>query len=64
MECPKGSECRESSHAVKTADKATEWFDGVSENDLPLTIRQTTSSDGRVMIRVYDKDKKLIHQRG
>jgi len=49
---------------VKTADKATEWFDGVTENDLPLTIRQTTSSDGRVMIKVYDKDKKLIHQRG
>jgi len=64
MECPKGSECKESSHQVKTAQKATEWFDGVTENDLPLTIRQVTSSDGRVMIKVYDRNQNLIHKRG
>ena len=64
MECPKGSECKESSHVVKTEQKATEWFDGATENDLPLTIRQVTSSDGRVMIKVYDRNQNLIHQRG
>ena len=64
MECPKGSECKESSHEVKTAKKATEWFDGANESDLPLTVRQVTSADGRVMIKVYDRNKKLIHQRG
>ena len=64
MECPKGSECRESSHVVKTAQKATEWFDGATEHDLPLSIVKMIASNGRVMIKVYNTDNTLIHQRG
>ena len=64
MECPKGSEMKQSSHQVLTLEKAKEWFAGTLNYDLPITIVQNTSAEGRVMIKVYDNNNKLIHQRG
>ena len=56
--------CIESDHIVKTLDKANEWFNGVSENDLPVTINQVKSSNGRLMVKVFSSGNKLIHRRG
>lgn len=64
MICPKGSECRESVHEVRTLDKAREWFPGVTEDQLPLLVNQHKSSDGRLYISVYSKDRRLIYKRG
>ena len=64
MECPKGGLISETEHQVKTIAKAVEWFAGAKESDLPIKIRQFTAKGGRCMIKVSDKNGKLIHQRG
>ena len=64
MICPKGSECTETTHEVKTMAGAREWFDNVNESDLPIIVNQVKSTDGRLMIKIYSKDKQLIHSRG
>jgi hypothetical protein len=64
MICDKGSEVTETEHEVKTLKTAKEWYASVIEVQLPVTIRQYTSRSGRCMIRVFDANKKLIHQRG
>lgn len=64
MICQKGSECSETTHEVKTMAAAIEWFTGVTEDDLPITVNQIKSIEGRLMIKVYSNDKRLIHRRG
>ena len=64
MECPRGSSCTESTHEVKTLAKAQEWCSKADESDLPLQIEQRKSSDGRVMIKVYNCKGTLIESRG
>lgn len=64
MICPKGSECTETTHDVKTIAVAREWFDGVNVSDLPITVNQVKSSNGRLMLKIYSKDKQLIYSRG
>ena len=64
MICDRGSDVTETEHEVKTLNKAKEWYAGVTEIQLPVTIRQYTSRSGRCMIKVFDVNKKQIHQRG
>ena len=64
MECDKGSICKENTHKVITLKGAQEWWQGVEQTDLPVTIEQRTSAGGRVAIKIYNKDSKLIHNRG
>lgn len=64
MICPKGSECTESTHEVKTIDTALQWFGGCRQEDLPVLITQTTAIDGRVKIQVTSKSGQVIHRRG
>jgi cystathionine beta-lyase family protein involved in aluminum resistance len=64
MECPKGSACKESTHTVTTFDKAVEWFNSVSASDLPITIEQRKSSDGRLMVWIENCKGEFIHKRG
>lgn len=63
MECPRGSTCTESTHEVKTIDKALEWFDQCHESDLPITINTFKSSNGRMRVKIYSKNQ-LIYKRG
>ncbi len=64
MECSRCSVVSESSHEVKTLDKAKEWFSCSQENHLPVTINQFKARNGRLRIEVYDKDGSLLHCRG
>ena len=64
MQCPKGSDCKETDHTVKSICKAKEWFEQCLEYDLPITVKQYTAKDGRVMIKVFNSIGNLIHQRG
>ena len=64
MECPNGSMITETEHQVKTIMKAREWFSQVKESDLPIKVRQFTAKGGRCMIKVSDKNGKLLHTRG
>jgi len=64
MECPNGSECKESSHQVKTMNKAIEWFTGVKENDLPIVISQAKALNGRIRVLIYNANDELIYKKG
>lgn len=64
MQCPRGSETKMTEHQVKTLASAKEWFYGVQQYDLPITVRQDITRNGRCMITVYDNNGKKIHQRG
>jgi len=61
---PRGGELTESTHEVKTLAKALEWMPRVKHGDLPITITQHKTRGGRVGIRIYSSDNKLIHSRG
>ena len=65
MECPRGSETLSSQHEVKTKDKAGEWcrFD-VEEDQLPLTIHQDKTPNGRMRVKIYNSNGVLIVGRG
>jgi len=65
MECPRGSETLSSQHEVKTKDKAVEWcrFD-VEEDQLPLTIHQDKTPNGRMRVKIYNSNGVLIVGRG
>jgi len=53
MECPRGSETTSSQHTVKTLAKAQEWSTvPVYEEDLPVTIHQDKTRNGRLRITV------------
>lgn len=64
MECPRGSICTESTHTVKTLEKAAEWFPDVSAQDLPVTVKTYKAGNGRMLIKVYGSKNTLIHTRG
>lgn len=64
MECPKGSTCTESSHEVKTLDKALEWYPGCDETDLPIRIEQRKGAGGRIFARIYNVNNHIIYKRG
>lgn len=64
MECQRGSICTESTHEVKTMQKAQEWYQDVKESDLPITVYSSASSNGRLYARIYGVKGNLIHVRG
>jgi len=64
MECPRGSETTESTHTVKTFEKAREWYQYVDVQDLPIKIEQNKAFNGRLAITIRDKDGYIIHKRG
>lgn len=64
MQCPKGGQLTESSHTVKTLAKAKDWYDGVSEKDLPITVEKKTTTDGRIHYKVFDGDGVKIYNKG
>jgi len=64
MECPRGSYCRESTHQVKTMDKALEWYPEALESHLPITVTSQVASDGRRHVKVHDLNDNLIFTRG
>lgn len=64
MECPRGSMCTESSHEVKTLDKAREWCSHVEEHHLPITVYSSTSANGRLHARIYSVKGNLLKLKG
>lgn len=64
MDDPRGGLLYTSEHEVKTLTKALEWYELTIESELPLRVIQQTTSNGRVHLRVFDKDNNLIHMRG
>lgn len=64
MECPRGSEVRESSHEVKTMAKALEWTSKVCESDLPITIEQQVAKGGRARVKIWASNGDLIETKG
>jgi len=64
MICPRGSICTESTHEVKTMGAAINWFAGVKECDLPITVNVHKSSNGRVMFYVRNSSNNLIYKKG
>jgi hypothetical protein len=64
MECPRGSIVTESTHTVKTLDKARDWFDDITSDDLPITVNQFKSGNGRLRVQIYNNKGRLIHNRG
>ena len=64
MDCPRGSICTESTHEVKTIDKAREWLDSAKDEHLPLTINQWKGEGGRIRVKIYDRDKNILETRG
>ena len=64
MLCPRGSLCTESEHEVKTLAKARDWYEGVVEADLPITVQQFKAANGRRLLKIYNRENRKIHQRG
>lgn len=64
MECPRGSVCSESTHEVKTLDKALEWYPSALAIHLPITVNTHKAQGGRLLIKVYSIDGLLLHKRG
>ena len=64
MECPRGSICTEGEHKVKTLTKAREWYEGAVEADLPITVQKFEANNGRMMVKIYNKENRKIYQRG
>ena len=65
MEYPRGSETTSSVHKVHTILKAEEWCGGMIENMyLPLTIHQDKTSNGRLMVKIFNSKGVLIVDRG
>ena len=55
--------CKQSTHEVKTLDKAREWYPEVAEGQLPIHVEQMTASNGRVRV-VVSSDGVVVHSRG
>jgi hypothetical protein len=65
VECPRGSETLSSQHEVKTIEKAEEWCrKPISEDDLPLTIHQDKTPNGRIRVKIFNDKGSLIVERG
>ena len=61
---PKGGTLSESTHVVKTLAKGIEWFPGCTEDDVPLKIKQFTTSGGRLRVEIYNHVHDLLATRG
>jgi len=65
MECPRGSETLSSQHEVKTMAKAEEWCRReIEEDQLPLTIHQDKTPNGRMRVKIFNINGDLIEERG
>ena len=64
MESPRGGTCTESTHKVKTLDTAQEWFSGATDGDLPMTVLQWKTSDGRICAIFSNSNGERIGDRG
>ena len=64
MQCPRGSTVTESTHLVKTIEKAKEWYPLTKDDHLPIKIEQYTASNYRVMVKIWDKNGNFIYARG
>jgi hypothetical protein len=64
MQDPKGGYLKESQHKVKTLSGAQSWFTGTIENDLPVTIYQWETSNGRHAYMVKNSEGELVYKRG
>jgi len=60
---PRGGTCTETLHSVKTLNKALEWCESCTDSDLPIKIYQQ-SAGGRLRVRIFNKDDKLISSVG
>ena len=63
MVCPNGSEMKHSEHQVKTMKKALEYYPA-DESHLPITIEMHTAYNGRVFLRIWDKDNNIVFTKG
>lgn len=63
MVCPNGSEMKHSEHQVKTLKKALEYYPA-NESHLPITIEMHKAFNGRVFLRVWDKDNNIVFIKG
>ncbi len=64
MESPRGGACTESTHKVKTLDTAQEWFVDAKESDLPMTVQQWKTQDGRICAIFSNSNGERIGARG
>ena len=64
MQCPKGGQITEQTHTVKTMTKAKEWYAEVAEDDLPVTIQKSLTTDGRMHYKVINRDGEKLYQKG
>ena len=64
MQCPKGGQITEQTHTVKTMTKAREWYAEVAEDDLPVTIQKSSTTDGRMHYKVISRDGEKLYQKG
>ena len=49
---------------MKTLTKAREWYEGVVEADLPITVQKFEAGNGRMLVKIYNRENRKIHQRG
>ena len=64
MECPRGKTCIERNHEVYSLKAAQEWFAGVVESDLPVSVNQLEGAGGRLRVTVYSTAGNLLAIRG
>tara|TARA_R110000823_G_scaffold287656_1_gene405925 strand:- start:44 stop:241 length:198 start_codon:yes stop_codon:yes gene_type:complete len=60
---PKGGPVSESTHSVKTINKAREWYSKCVESELPIKINQQ-DANGRLRVRVYDNNDNMVSSKG
>ena len=64
LEDPRGGQLSEQSHQVKTLAKAREWYERAVPSQLPLTVEQLKTRDGRVHLRVFAASGQCLMERG
>ena len=64
MDNPRGGNCRESTHKVTTLKCAQEWYAKAKESDLPMTVLQWTTPNGRTMAIFSDYNGQIIGEKG
>lgn len=63
MDCSRGGIAKESTHTVVTLRAASDWWPDVVDSDLPITVQQYTTSDGRIRIVIYSNGLR-VYTRG
>ena len=61
MQCPKGGQITEQTHTVKTMAKAKEWYAEVAEDDLPVSIQKSITSEGRIHYKVINRGGEKLY---